>query len=231
MENRLDELFKSKLAHHATPPSQSAWEKLETGLVKKNRPVIVWRIAAALLLMGCFIAALYQMQPSNGPIKKEMAQTNEIKEKNNPSTATAIAEIENKQEEKKTISKSLQKKVRPKVQNKMTPVIKEEIQRIQLAEVEKDSEQITNEIAPPLQVDAKAPLVAKIEKPIVLEFTLAPIETEVVAHTGAEKKGLKKFFEKAKDLKNGEGGIDLADFTSKLFAANNKQDKNKENIN
>jgi hypothetical protein len=227
MENRLDELFKNKLAHHATPPSESAWGKLQANLVKKNRPVIIWRIAAALLLMGCFIAALYQMQTPGGQVKKELAQKNEIK--TDPSTG--IAKIETKQEAEKPISTSLHKRVKPKVQKSLAPVMKEEFKPIQVAEVEKNSEHSVDDLVLPLQVDTKAPAVANVEKPIVLEFTLAPIETEAVASVGTEKKGLKKFFEKAKDLKNGEGGIDLADFTSKLFASNNKPDKNKENIN
>jgi hypothetical protein len=227
MENRLDELFKNKLAHHATHPSEGAWGKLRAGLGKKNRPVIiVWRIAAALLLMGCLIAALYQMQTPSGQIKKEVAQKKEIKA--NPSPA--IAKIESKQVEK-TISKSLKKKLKPIVRTSFAPVIKEEIRSIEVAEVEKDNERSINNVVLPLQVDTKAPIVANVEKPIVLEFTLVPIETEAVATLGAEKKRLKKFFEKAKDLKNGEGGIDLADFTSKLFAANNKPAKNKESIN
>ncbi len=229
MENQLDELFKSKLAHHATPPSANAWEKLQASLVKKNRPVIIWRLAAALLLMGCLIAALYQLQTPSGQNKNVLARKNEIKAKENPSGE--LAKSEDKRDEKKTISTPQQKIVRPKSQNNVVPMAKEEIRPLQVAEVEKDIERSTSNGVPALQVDSQVTVIAKAEKPIVLEFMLAPIEPQVIANVTAEKKGLKKFFEKAKDLKNGEGGIDLADFTSKLFASNNKQDKNKESIN
>jgi hypothetical protein len=74
-------------------------------------------------------------------------------------------------------------------------------------------------------------VVAQTEKPIVLEITLAAIETVVTAQVEEKNSGLKKFFIKAKELKNGESGINLADFANRLFASNHKQDQDKNNLN
>jgi hypothetical protein len=77
-----------------------------------------------------------------------------------------------------------------------------------------------------------APVVAaQTEKPIVLEITLAPMETVVADQVEEKNSGLKKLFIKAKELKNGESGINLADFANRLFASNHKQDQEKDILN
>jgi hypothetical protein len=56
--NRIDELFKTKLANHQVAPSADAWQRVEAGLVKKNS-AWVWRLAAAFVLFGLLSGAWY----------------------------------------------------------------------------------------------------------------------------------------------------------------------------
>ncbi|MFM8739807.1 MAG: hypothetical protein ACKOC0_06340, partial [Cytophagales bacterium] len=63
--NKMDELFKNKLENHSLPPSAEAWEKVEHQLEKKSKPVIWWRAAAAVLLVGAMGWWAYTWQTSN----------------------------------------------------------------------------------------------------------------------------------------------------------------------
>src|SRR5260370_42474144 len=65
--DRVDQFFKNKLEDHSIAPSENAWTKVEAGLSKKNN-VVLWRWAAAVLLMGALITIIYQSQ------KTEVAQ-------------------------------------------------------------------------------------------------------------------------------------------------------------
>src|SRR5882762_418315 len=65
--DRVDQFFKNKLEDHSITPSENAWTKVEAGLSKKNNTVL-WRWAAAVLLMGALITIIYQSQ------KKENTQ-------------------------------------------------------------------------------------------------------------------------------------------------------------
>jgi hypothetical protein len=57
------------------------------------------------------------------------------------------------------------------------------------------------------------------------------METVVADQVEEKNSGLKKLFIKAKELKNGESGINLADFANRLFASNHKQDQEKDILN
>lgn len=75
--------------------------------------------------------------------------------------------------------------------------------------------------------------VTKAEKPIVIEFTLEAIttDTQQVAQASEEKNnGLKKIFDKALELKNGESDFgSLRDAKNELFALDFRKDKTKRN--
>jgi hypothetical protein len=60
-EQEIDALFRNKLANQTKKPSPQAWEKVEAGLEsKKQRGLVVWKIAAGVaLLLG--LAWTYQM--------------------------------------------------------------------------------------------------------------------------------------------------------------------------
>ena len=69
-----------------------------------------------------------------------------------------------------------------------------------------------------------------IEKPIKLEFTLEEVATDqtAVADTETKNSGLKKMWEKALQIKNGEGPVNqLLEKKDELFALNFKKEKQK----
>jgi hypothetical protein len=69
-----------------------------------------------------------------------------------------------------------------------------------------------------------------IEKPIVLEFTLEEVVADQTAVAKAETKnsGLKKMWDTARQLKNGEGPVNqLLEKKDELFALNFKKEKQK----
>jgi hypothetical protein len=226
MENRLDELFKDKLEHHTLSPTQNAWARIEASLVKKNNPVVFWRLAAALLLMGCLLTALYWTTRDNN-----LNSNSSIVQKMEPVQLVPIETDKPKVrvEEKKATTKTHQiaRKQMKQVESQVTEVESEPT--VILTTSTEPVELTANEV----NIESTTPTVAitQPEKPIVLEITLAPIETIVTAQVEEKNSGLKKFFIKAKELKNGESGINLADFANRLFASNHKQDQDKNNLN
>lgn len=66
-------------------------------------------------------------------------------------------------------------------------------------------------------------------KPIVIEFSLDPVAPPVVTAEATEKKGLQRFLEKARDVKNGESDLGLREATNDLLAWGFKKDKTKRN--
>lgn len=227
MENRLDELFKNKLEHHTFSPTQNAWERIEASLVKKNSPVFFWRLAAALLLTGCFLTALYWTTRDNNNLNNNSS----IVQKMEPAQLVLI-ETEKpkaKVDEKKATTKMHRAALKQtkRVESQVTEVESEPT--VNLTASTEVVELTANEVT--IQPATSTLAIAQIEKPIVLEFTLAPIETAVTAQTEEKNSGLKKFFIKAKELKNGESGINLSDFANRLFASNHKQDQEKNILN
>ncbi|NOS90893.1 MAG: hypothetical protein HOP30_03125 [Cyclobacteriaceae bacterium] len=236
MENRLDELFKTKLEHHAAPPSGNAWQRIEGSLAKKNNAFGGWRIAAGVLITVGLISALYWSQRSTvethsqpslsktdspqQPVEKVEPAIKEISQ-SEPAIASA-QQVPSKTNHSHSLKKENIEV--SKVSKTETPIA------VSSPESAKPIEEVTlpNELPTVAQVEQVAQ-VTKVEKPIVLEFTLAPITTEVTAQTEEKSNGFKKLFSKARDLKNGESGLDLSDLTNKLFASNQKQTK--DNIN
>ncbi|MCX8489804.1 MAG: hypothetical protein ORN54_01920 [Cyclobacteriaceae bacterium] len=195
-------------------------------MVKKNSPVFVWRLAAALLLIGCLLTTLYWKTRDNDLNRNSsIVQTIETVQLAPIETEKPTA----KAEEKKTTtkfyrnSKKQMKQVTPQVAN---VAIEPTAMPITSTEpVERTANELTVLSTTPTLA------VAQIEKPIVLEITLAPMETIITAQVEEKNSGLKKFFIKAKELKNGESGINLADFANRLFASSHKQGQDKNNLN
>ena len=225
MENRVDELFKNKLEHYTSSPSAGAWAQIETSLVKKNNPVLVWRLAAALLLMGSLLTALYWVQGDN-----DLRSNPSIVQKIVPERAPKEIAMPAAKAEQQTATIEKRPNTRPQTK-RMAKLVSQVDSEVTVLEDQPAAEVST--VANELTVSpTAAPLVvAQIEKPIVLEITLAPMEKVVTAQVEEKNSSLKKFFIKAQELKNGEGGINLADFANRLFASNHKQDQDKNNLN
>jgi hypothetical protein len=225
MENRVDELFKNKLEHYASSPPEGAWARIEASLVKKNNPLVVWRVAAALLLMGSLLTALYWMQSDN-----DLRSNSSIVEKIERELAPKEIAMPAAKAEQQTATVEKQPSTRP--QTKRIAKLVAQVDR-EVTVLEDQSPVEVLPVASELTVSPTTTpvVVAQTEKPIVLEITLAAIETVVTAQVEEKNSGLKKFFIKAKELKNGESGINLADFANRLFASNHKQDQDKNNLN
>jgi hypothetical protein len=230
MSNKIDKLFNGKLADHSLTPSAEAWSRIESGLSKKNKFVIAWRVAAVFVLLGLLTGSWFYWQSKQHDSATRLATkepiTNEItpEVKETPAVPLQKTEsvpqvvIETKQEKKQPITTEKKKlTIQPQVAsiNKPEPVMKvEEIEPIKIKTVE-------------------VAQVAKTEKPIVIEFTLEPVTQNTLAVAQAaepEKPALKKIWDKALDIKNGDaelGGLRMA--KNELFALDFRKDKSKRN--
>ena len=219
MEKQVDEFFRSKLEEHTLAPSIHAWDKIETSLPKKNKTVIVWRMAAALALMSGLLWAGLNWQ---GSTPTELTHTkSEVVKPSESALAKINPEKEKKMpEEKITYSKS--QKITRSVstsQNQNNLIINEveQIAETKLVErIEFESTTIVVAEAPPTLT----------QKPIVLEYRLEPVETIAVVQTDT-KKGLKGFLNAAKEMKNGEDGLGLQTLKDNILAFNFKKEKGK----
>lgn len=225
MENRVDELFKNKLKYYTSSPSADAWARIEASLIKKNNPVVVWRVAAALLLMGSLLTALYWMQSDN-----DLRSNSSIVQKIVPELAPKEIAMPAAKAEQKTAT--IEKQPNARLQTKrMATLVAQVDSEVTVLEHQPAVEVLTIENELTVSPTTALLVVAQTEKPIVLEITLAPMETVVTAQVEEKNSGLKKFFIKAKELKNGESGINLTNFANRLFASNHKQDQEKNNLN
>jgi hypothetical protein len=229
MENKIDELFREKLEHHSVSPNAEVWQKMEANLVKKNSPTWWWRIAAVVLLVGGLLAAIVQTQNSTSQYPStDLVEHSKNTDQLNPKPEQVITVPE----KPKAINHIVKTNVSVKRGTKKIASdssIKQANSLAQLNVVEESLKEIVvNNEAIPIAVNSIA-ATAELDKPIVLEFTIPSIDPVAVAQSQEKTNGIRKLFTKAKEIKNGEGGIDLYELTSKLFASANKQDKN--NIN
>ena len=225
--NRIDDLFKNKLANHQVAPSADAWQKVETGLTKKNS-AWVWRLAAAFILFGLLSGAWYVwnnntevqpelvQQPEGSPQKENLIPVQPTEQKQN-----LVADSKTERKQKTTIkgNASENKKEHEGETEKITP------------------EPLVEIVQPAILVtENKIPETTPTRKPIVIEFTLEamPVKTTESVFADAtvddDKNGLQKILEKARDIKNGESELgSLRDAKNELFAFDFRKDKTKRN--
>jgi outer membrane biosynthesis protein TonB len=222
--NRIDELFKNKLANHPVAPSADAWQKVEAGLLKKNS-AWVWRLAAALVLFGLVSGAWY-LWTKNTEVKPELVQQPVPSQKEIP----AIVQPE---EQKQNLVAETKTEILSK-QNKKSTFIKSEKKKEEPEKVDNVKPEVT--IQPEVLITENKTEPTPARKPIVIEFTLdaMPINmTEpavAVASVDNDKSGLQKILEKARELKNGESELgSLRDAKNELFALDFRKDKTKRN--
>lgn len=215
--NRIDQLFKNKLADHRLAPPANGWTKVETRLVKKNSIQLVWRIAAALALFGVLTAVWYG-RTSHQP-------TQSLTETTTPQPALAeqpTSEVVTLQKTTPVVSirkQASSKIINAVVENPSTPGV---------------TELVEPEISKETVVVLERSSGAAIEKPIVIEFVLEPMPDKSVAVAEAEpadsETGIKKILDKALDIKNGEGDFgSLRNVKNELFALDFRKDKLKRN--
>jgi hypothetical protein len=223
MNNPIDQLFNKKLGELQATPSAEAWTKVEAGLSKKNNKVILWRMAAVLVLFGLLTATwLYTTETD------QETQAISLTEANTESTSTGneLSIPVQAETEKKNLQQNEHKSFN-KLKTRSTKVAVNTI-----TEQAKEKEEVALVIDQNIMV-TETISVTKAEKPIVIEFTLEAIttDTQQVAQASEEKNnGLKKIFDKALELKNGESDFgSLRDAKNELFALDFRKDKTKRN--
>ncbi|MCW5912543.1 MAG: hypothetical protein KIT62_15855 [Cyclobacteriaceae bacterium] len=222
--NRIDELFKNKLANHPVAPPADAWQKVEAGLTKKNS-AWVWRLAAAFVLFG-LLSGTWYLWNNNTEAQPGLAEQPGSPQKENTIPVQPETQKQDLVAESSTPSKQ-------KTKTTTTGSRKAESQKVNIMTEEPAEMLIETDV---LVAENKIPEAAPARKPIVIEFTLDAMPVKITepafadAGTEEEKSGLKKILEKARDLKNGDGELgSLRDAKNELFAFDFRKDKPKRN--
>lgn len=222
--NRIDELFKNKLANHPVAPSADAWQKVEAGLTKKNN-AWVWRLAAALVLFGLVSGAWY-MWSKNTEAQPELVQQPV------PAPQKEIPVAVQPEEEKQNLVAETKTELQPK-QKKKSTITQSETEKEETEKVIPEPKVV---IQPEVLITENKTESTPARKPIVIEFTLDAMPVNMtepaiaVASADDDKSGLQKILEKARDIKNGESELgSLRDAKNELFALDFKKDKAKRN--
>lgn len=222
--SRIDQFFKDKLADVRQAPSADAWSKIESGLTKKNKYAIVWRIAAVFALLGVLLGSLYVAQHTT---------TSERIVKEVPAKPAPDKPLPDTLSQKPSPENNLLTTVKEKPQEKpkREPIKKELIQNQAALPEEEKKEDVTIEMLPEQKIEQVVVAeVIKAEKPMVLEYTLEPIveQKQIQTAQAEEKSGLKKLWDAAKDVKNGNSDLGLLrDAKNELFAFEFRRDKDK----
>lgn len=227
MSNKIDKIFSRKLADHSITPSGEAWSRIESGLSKKNKFVIVWRVAAVFVLLGLLTGSWFYWQSEQNENASRLATKKVAPNEKTPEVDEAPVVPSHKEEPVQQVaSTSNQEKKQTTQQEK-----KKTTQQQQVAINE--PEQTLPIVEEPIKIESVevTQVVTKTEKPIVIEFTLDPIPSTKTAIAATEEKpALKKIWDKALDIKNGDaelGGLRMA--KNELFALDFKKDKSKRN--
>jgi hypothetical protein len=209
MENKLDKLFRNKLEHHSMQPPANAWEKVAAGFPKKNNiPVWVWRMAAAIALMGIVGLTLFTLFDTTQ--LSELAETNPTIKKD---TATANVKVESKTSlkaesmepiqlvtEKKVVERiekrAEEKQFTPEVAQVKQPEVNE------VAAVSTETVTTSEELNPLPQVEQIQPKVEQ-QKTRVLVYSLAAVESKPMEEP-AKAKPFQRMLTFAKEVKGGE---------------------------
>lgn len=221
MSDRIDKFFNARLADHSMAPTQNAWSKLEVNLSKKNRTVIWFRSAAALVFLGLLLSTLaWVMKERIEP--KPIATTNLSKEKE-----LAIEDSNETTMTKPDIKlQPTAKKKRSVAQSKSN----DEANNVIFIEINPTEIKVNNTI----EAESLAVAESKPSKPIVLEFRLENVslsapsaqQTSIEVAELDPKSGIQKAIGFALDVKNGDSPIiNLRQAKENLFALNFKKDK------
>ncbi len=234
--DRVDQFFKNKLEDHSMAPSENAWAKVEAGLSKKNN-VVLWRWAAAALLMGALITIIYSSQRGIGnsqpalaekKIKKGSPVASDPSNLTQPKTESPSQQSSSTFAAKKNSTKSLIQPAKiesEEIQKKETiAVVDHKIKKTEADDMNQGQE-AKNKIEEKIIAEAtpKKEVASTTRKPIKLEFTLEDLPSvETVATTNEVKNtGLKKVLELAREMKQGEGPLtSLREKKNELFAHN-----------
>ncbi len=229
MSNKIDKLFNRKLADHSMTPSSEAWSRIESNLSKKNKFVIVWRVAAVFVLLGLLTGSWFYWQSEQSEQATRLATKtkNSVSNEKTPEVNEPPAVIPQKEEPAQQVASNNNQ------EKKQTPIKEKQKITQQPQVIINEPEPTLAIVEEPIQLESvTVTQVAKTEKPIVIEFTLDPVApaTTAIAQVTEEKPALKKILDKALNIKNGDaelGGLRMA--KNELFALDFRKDKSKRN--
>lgn len=220
MNNKVDKLFKEKLGDHTLSPSPQAWEKVEAQLSKKNKTVILIRVAAVLALFAMLTFVLLK-ERGTGSEESFTAQTAGPEKTESPAVIVEEATSVKKEKTDEPV-----KRVPQPI--KKSPVI---TKSPALAETKVEDVILVAEVLP-----ETVPHMEPIEKRRVLVYSLPPVARknkntggDIETAVREEKKStIERVMAIAKDVKNSDNPIgDLREAKDDLFAFDFKKDKNK----
>lgn len=226
MNDRIDEFFKARLTDHPMAPPPNAWSKVEANLSKKNKGIVWFRAAAALLFLGLLLTVIVWVQSKK--IETE---------------PTRIANVDSSHEKERAIKGSnVTEGLRPDLKKRSRSNTKRQPSLVQVESMPEIKKQIQQEIEQPAMVEAQNTIEVtesiavsqpKARKPLVLEFRLDEITTQQLTATEEikianvdSKNGIQKAIGFALEVKNGDSPIiNLRQAKENLFALNFKKDK------
>ncbi|CAN5503638.1 hypothetical protein BH10BAC4_BH10BAC4_26200 [soil metagenome] len=210
--NKLDELFNEKLKTHSITPSAGAWEKIEAGLSKKNKPVIWWRWAAVFLL-GALLAGILLIRREETVVP--LTESKQIPETDIESTKKVTQKPVAQVTEEKKVGKDPLRQKKRKADPAQKPLDHNEIIKEEKEAVAQMTIPLVNDL-----VVAKEEIVGQVlpasksmkSQSIVLTYTLDTIEPTPsaqieTANVEKEANSFKKVMKFANDVKNGDSPL------------------------
>ena len=220
MSSNVDKFFKDKLGNHAIPPAPQSWEKVEARLSKKNSLSLVYRVAAAVVLVGVFVMLILS-QTDNPPLSPTLTK----KDLKSAPPLTSTPKTEQLKDDNKVL----------RVQHDRTKTVaKLSGKKIQTPEATPTTEQVVLVPEQHLTAEVAQPEVAKAKR-MVLVYSLPTIgkkaeaDAVAVAPSDEEKRtGLQKVMDVALEVKSGDSPLgELREAKDELFALEFRKDKNK----
>lgn len=226
MNDRIDKFFNERIADHTMTPMPGAWAKVEANLSKKNKTIIWFRAAAALLFLELLFGALIW-------IRTERIETATAKITSTTSSKEKVMAMKDSNETKE---------LKPEVKIKLKSNTKRKPLLTQIESIKETNNQAASEIEQTaieemdnvIENESIAANQSETKKPIVLEFRLDNISTpepstKINTIEVADldyKNGIQKAIGFALDVKNGESPIiNLRQAKENLFALNFKKEK------
>ncbi len=231
MNNRIDQLFKDTLGEYHISPSEEAWGKIQSGLPKKNKMAITWRLAAVFVLFAILMGSWFlgDNSTSNDPTKVVTTNNMAVPDKSQAAKSTEpVVESESPKPNHRANAASSKKIIESHDAN-------EGIEYTKQKNIASRDTEIVTDIDDREIAAATIQIVQKVkeEKPIVIEFRLEPVSKNAVASGNldiVENSGLKKLLEVAREVKNGDSDLGVIRETkNQLFALDFRKDRLKRN--
>lgn len=242
--NKLDQLFRNKIKQAKKQPGDDSWNKLEAMLDQKEqkKPKMIWRVAASIVLLLASIAAfqLFLNDELNGRFTERSVVSLDQMKPLTPETRVHQAidldmvrvtieqvditipdVIEAPQEEVILVAEATTPE---------QPIIEEEI----FIEAFTDDEFET--LLASVEIEEEQPIIPEKQlKQIKITYKRNPVlanpnELVATAEPDSTKKGLKKLWEKSKEIDAGNLWADLRDAKDNLFARSDKKKNNVKNL-